>query len=139
MQNAAALLNEGKEFDESNLRVDLFGDRIFIFSPKGDIYDLPSGAFPLDYAYRVHSDLAAKASGFIINGKMEPFSYQLQHGDIVEILTNKRARPRQDWQQYTITGHARLKLRSQLRKSGFLGQLSNAAAIIQRKAMRRKK
>ena len=139
LQNAAALLSEGKEFDESNLRVDLFGDRIFIFSPKGDIYDMPAGAFPLDYAYRVHSDLAAKASGFIINGKMEAFSYQLQHGDIVEILTNKRARPRQDWQQYTITGHARLKLRSQLRKSGFLGQLSNAAAIIQRKAMRRKK
>lgn len=139
LQNAAALLREGKDFEESNLRVDLFGDRIFVFSPKGDIYDLPAGAFPLDYAYRVHSDLAAKASGFLINGKMEPFSYHLQHGDTIEILTNKHAKPRQDWLQYMITGHARLKLRSQLRKGGLLGQLSNAAAIIRRKSMNRKK
>ena len=137
LQNAAALINEGKEFDETNLRVDLFGDRIFVYSPKGDIYDLPSGAFPLDYAYRVHSDLAAKASGFIINDTMRPFSYKLQHGDKVEILTSKGAKPRPDWQQYVITSHARLKLRAQLRKNGFLGQLSNAAAIIHRKARAR--
>jgi GTP pyrophosphokinase len=134
LQNAAAQVNEGKEFDENNLRVDLFGDRIFVYSPKGDIYDLPAGAFPLDYAYRVHSDLAAKASGFIINGHMKPFSYHLQHGDTVEILTSKGARPRPDWQQHVITTHARMKLRSQLRKNGLLGQLSNAAAIIHRKA-----
>lgn len=139
LQNAAALLREGKEFDESNLRVDLFGDRIFVFSPKGDIYDLPAGAFPLDYAYRVHSDLAAKASGFLINGKMEPFSCRLKHGDVIEILTNKHAKPRQDWLQYTITGHARLKLRAQLRKGGWIGQLTNAAAIIHRKTLRRAK
>jgi GTP pyrophosphokinase len=137
LQNAAAQINEGKEFDETSLRVDLFGDRIFVFSPKGDIYDLPSGSYPLDYAYRVHSDLAAKASGFIINGKMKPFSYHLQHGDTIEILTSKGARPRPDWQQYVITGHARMKLRAQLRKGGFLGQLSNAAAIIHRKARAR--
>ncbi|MBC7764659.1 bifunctional (p)ppGpp synthetase/guanosine-3',5'-bis(diphosphate) 3'-pyrophosphohydrolase [Microbacteriaceae bacterium] len=137
LQNAAAQVNEGKEFDEINLRIDLFGDRIFVYSPKGDIYDLPAGAYPLDYAYRVHSDLAAKASGFIINGRMKPFSYQLQHGDTVEILTSKGARPRPDWQQNVITTHARLKLRAQLRKNGLLGQLSNAAAIIHRKARAR--
>ena len=133
LQNAAAQINEGKEFDEVNLRVDLFGDRIFVYSPRGDIYDLPEGSFPLDYAYRVHSDLAAKASGFIINGTMRPFSYKLQHGDTVEILTSRGAKPRPDWQQYVITSHARLKLRAQLRKNGLLGQLSNAAAIIHRK------
>lgn len=138
LQSAAAQIKEGKEFNEEDLTIDLFGDRIFIYSPKGDIYDLPAGAHPLDYAYRVHSDLAAKASGFLINGKMEPFSYRLQHGDIVEILTSKSAKPRPDWQQYIITGHARLKLRAQLRKTGLLGQLSNAAAIIHRKRKQRK-
>lgn len=138
LQNAAALISEGKEFDEQDLRVDLFGDRIFVYSPKGDIYDFPSGAFPLDYAYRVHSDLAARASGFLVNGKMEAFSYQLKHGDIIEILTSKGARPKTDWQQYMITGHARLKLRAQLRKGGLLGQLSNAAAIIHRKTQERR-
>ncbi len=137
LQSAAAQINEGKDFDETNLRVDLFGDRIFVYSPKGDIYDLPDGAYPLDYAYRVHSDLAAKASGFIINGHMKPFSYHLQHGDTVEILTSKGAKPRPDWQQHVVTTHARLKLRAQLRKNGFLGQLSNAAAIIHRKARER--
>lgn len=139
LQNAAALINEGKEFDEANLKVDLFGDRIFVYSPKGDIYDLPEGAFPLDYAYRVHSDLAARASGFIINGKMEPFSYKLHHGDTIEILTSKSAKPRSDWTKYVVTSHARLKLRAQLRANGVLGQIGNAAAIIHRKARERVK
>ena len=138
LQSAAAQIKEGKDFNEEDLTIDLFGDRIFVYSPKGDIYDLPDGAYPLDYAYRVHSDLAARASGFLINGKMEPFSYTLQHGDTVEVLTNKRARPKPHWLQHMITGHARLKLRAQLRKGGLLGQLSNAAAIIQRKAAMKK-
>jgi GTP pyrophosphokinase len=138
LQSAAAQISEGKEFDGDDLKIDLFGDRIFVYSPKGDIYDLPAGAYPLDYAYRVHSDLAARASGFIINGKMEPFSYKLQHGDVIEILTSKGARPKPDWQQFMITGHARLKLRAQLRKGGILGQISHAAAIIQRKAQERR-
>lgn len=137
LQNAAALASEGKDFDEASLRVDLFGDRIFVHSPKGDIYDLPRGAYPLDYAYRVHSDLAACASGFKINGKMVPFSHQLSHGDVVEILTSKGARPKPDWMQYVLTNHARLKLRAQLRKGGFLGKLTNAAAIIHRKVSKR--
>lgn len=138
LQSAAAQISEGKEFDGEDLKIDLFGDRIFVYSPKGDIYDLPAGAFPLDYAYRVHSDLAARASGFIINGKMEPFSHTLQHGDVIEILTSKGARPKQDWQQFMITSHARMKLRAQLRKGGLLGQISHAAAIIQRKAHERR-
>ena len=133
LQSAAARLKEGKDFEEIDLKVDLFGDRIFIYSPKGDIYDFPEGAFPLDYAYRVHTDLASKASGFLVNGKMVAFGYRLKHGDIIEILTSKSARPKLEWQQYMMTSHARLKLRAQLRKGGLLGQLSNAAAIIHRK------
>lgn len=139
LQSAAAQIKEGKDFNEEDLTVDLFGDRIFVYSPRGDIYDLPDGAYPLDYAYRVHSDLAARASGCLVNGKMEPFSYRLKHGDVIEILTSKTAKPKTDWQQYIITGHARLKLRAQLRKGGLLGQLSNAAAIIHRKRAKRKK
>jgi GTP pyrophosphokinase len=137
LQTAAAQLRAGQDFDGNDLRVDLFGDRIFVYSPKGDIYDLPSGAYPLDYAYRVHSDLAARASGFLVNGKMVPFSHQLAHGDVIEILTSKGAKPKPDWQQYMITSHARLKLRSQLRKGGLLGSLSHAASIIHRKTRER--
>lgn len=134
LQDAAALLSQGKHFDESSLKIDLFGDRIFVFSPKGDIYDLPASSYPLDYAYRVHSDLAANSSGFLINGKMEPFSYRLQHGDTVEILTAKGAHPKPDWQKLMITGHARMKLRAQLRKRGLLARISSAANIVRRKA-----
>ena len=125
LQSAASMIREGKDYDVDNLKVDLFGDRIFIYSPKGDIYDLPDGAFPLDFAYRVHSVLAAKSSGFLVNGKMEPFSYRLQHGDTVEILTNKRARPKPGWNDYVITGHARMKLKAQLKKNSLLGRASS--------------
>lgn len=139
LQLAAAQIKEGKKFDESALKVDLFGDRIFVYSPKGDLYDLPDGAYPLDYAYRVHSDLAAMSSGFIVNGTMKPFTYRLQHGDTIEVLTSKSAKPKPDWLKYVITHHARMKLRAQLRGHGLLGQLTNAAAIIQRKARDRLK
>ncbi len=138
LQSAAALIREGKEFDTENLKVDLFGDRIFVYSPKGDIYDLPDGSFPLDYAYRVHSDLAAKASGFLVNGKMEPFSYKLRHGDTIEILTNKKAKPKPGWSNHMITGHARMKFKAQLRKNSLLGQLGHVGEIIHRTARRRK-
>ncbi len=137
LQQAAARLKEGKKFDTDALKVDLFGDRIFVYSPKGDIYDLPDGAYPLDYAYHVHSDLAANASGFKVNGKMIPFSQKLKHGDTIEILTSKSAKPKPDWLKYVITSHARMKLRAQLRSSGLIGQLSATAAILQRKARER--
>ena len=74
LQEAAALISEGKRFDSNKFRMKLFSDRIFVYSPKGDIYDLPRGAFPLDYAYRIHSDIAARASGFKINGVMKSFN-----------------------------------------------------------------
>lgn len=134
LQQAAARIKDGKKIDTEALKVDLFGDRIFVYSPKGDIYDLPDGAYPLDYAYRVHSDLAANASGFKVNGKMVPFSQTLKHGDTIEILTSKSAKPKPDWLKYVKTSHARMKLRAQLRSSGLIGQLSTAAMIFHRKA-----
>ena len=125
LQEAAALAGEGKRFDSDKFRMKLFSDRIFVYSPKGDIYDLPSGAFPLDYAYRIHSDIAAHASGFKVNGVMKPFNYELQHGDVVEVLTSKSAKPKLAWRDMVITPHAKTKLRMQLSKSGgVLGHLT---------------
>ena len=131
LQSAAAQISEGKDFSVDDLKVDLFGDRIFVYSPKGDIYDLPSGAFPLDYAYRIHSDVAAHASGFKINGVMKPFNYVLQHGDHIEVLTSKGARPKPDWKSYIVTPHAREKLRMQLSRSG--NALQHITARLHRK------
>ncbi len=117
LQEVAAQIHEGKEAEVELLKVDLFGDRIFVYSPKGDIYDMPAGAYPLDYAYRIHSDVAKNASGFRVNGKMVAFDQPLQHGDIVEVITKRSSRPRPDWMELVITRHARDKLRAQLKKS----------------------
>lgn len=116
LQEVAAQVSEGKDADIERLKVDLFGDRIFVYSPKGDLYDMPEGAFPLDYAYRIHSDIGRTAAGFRVNGKMVPFDRQLHHGDIVEVITRRSARPKPDWLEVIITRHARDKLRSQLKK-----------------------
>lgn len=131
LQETAARAREGKKFDSKKFRMKLFADRIFVYSPKGDIYDLPVGAFPLDYAYRIHSDVAAHASGFKINGVMKPFDYRLQHGDTIEILTNKSAHPKTDWRDVVITPHAKEKLRLQLSKQGgILAQLTGGVSAL---------
>lgn len=116
LQHVAAQLHEGKEIDVEKLKVDLFGDRIFVYSPKGDIYDLPDGSFPLDFAYRVHSDIGQHAAGFIINGKMEPFNYRLKYGDVIEVITRRGAKPKVGWRDNIFTGHARNKIRGQINK-----------------------
>jgi GTP pyrophosphokinase len=116
LQEVAAKLKAGEEVSMENLQLDLFGDRIFVYSPKGDIYDLPDGAFPLDYAYRIHSDVGKHAAGCRVNKKMVPFDYRLQNGDVVEIITKRMNSPKPAWLDMVVTGHARDKLRSQLKK-----------------------
>lgn len=128
LQKAAANARHGKKYSAKDLKIGLFEDRIFVYSPRGDIYDLPVGSYPLDYAYRIHSDLAAKASGFIVNGVMKPFTYKLRHGDTVEVLKSKSAQPRQDWANLITTAHAKEKLRAQLRRSG--GLLQHITSVL---------
>ena len=128
LQKAAANARQGKKYSADDLKMGLFEDRLFIYSPKGDIYDLPIGSYPLDYAYRVHSDLAARASGFRVNGVMKPFNYRLRHGDTIEVLTSKSAKPNPDWVNHITTAHAKDKLRGQLRRSG--GLLQHITAVL---------
>lgn len=132
LQEAAAKAGSGTSFDTDKFRMNLFNDRIFIYSPKGDIWDLPKGAFVLDFAYRIHSDVASHASGFKVNGVMKPFSYQLQHGDTVEVLTNKTAKPKAGWKEYITTNHAREKLRLQLSRQN-RGLLDSMTAPFKRR------
>lgn len=141
LQLTAARAGKGKDFDSNKFRMNLFGDRIFVYSPNGDIYDLPAGAFPLDFAYRIHSDVAGRASGFRINGVMKPFSYQLQHGDEVEVLTSKTASPKATWKQYIFTPHAKEKLRLQLSRQnrGLFGTFSQAAEKLRKKTSGKKR
>lgn len=112
LQETAQLIIQGA--DISDLKIDLFGDRIFVYSPQGDIYDLPEGAFPLDFAYAVHSDLGDQAQTFIINGNIARFNEKLKSGDIVEVRTKVNAKPKSDWLKYAVTSKARQKIKSKL-------------------------
>lgn len=134
LQEIATKLRSGEDIPQSQLNIDLFADRIFVYSPAGDIYNLPEGAYPLDFAYLVHSDIGKHAYGFRVNGAIHAFDKPLQNGDVVEVLTRKTASPKQTWLEHVSTTHARAKLRAQLRKTGAIESISHAAGIIREKA-----
>lgn len=138
LQEIATKLRSGEEIPESQLSIDLFGNRIFVYSPRGDIYNLPEGAFPLDFAYLVHSDIGKHAYGFRVNGSIHAFDKPLQNGDVVEVMTRKSASPKQTWLELVTTTHARAKLRAHLRKVGAIEGISHAAGIIREKTRRKR-
>ena len=120
LQMTAAKLREGKKVDLKKLKLNLFADKIFVYTPKGDIIDLPAGALPLDFAYRLHSEIGDHVVGVKINGKMSNLNKKLEQGDIVEILTSKNQTPKTSWLDRIITSHARQKLLHRLNRSGNL-------------------
>jgi GTP pyrophosphokinase len=90
------------------LKRDIFKDRIFVYTPKGDVRDLPFGATPIDFAYSVHSEIGDKAVGARIDGHLVPLNYQLRSGEIIEIITSREKRkPSPDWLQFVVTNNAR--------------------------------
>ena len=139
LQEVVAKLKNNEEISADQLNIDLFGNRIFVHSPKGDIYNLPEGALPLDFAYLVHSDIGKHAYSFRVNGKMHPFDKPLQNGDIVEVVTRKLSLPKQAWKDLITTTHARNKLRAQLSQTDLTQIFTKASNIIHLKASQRKK
>lgn len=113
---AAKLKHSEEEVSLDQLKVDLFGDRIFVYSPKGDIFNLPEGAFPLDFAYMVHSDVGKHASAIKVNGKIVSFDTPLQNGDVVEVVKRRLIQPKTSWLNLMKTNHARDKLKLQLKR-----------------------
>ncbi len=100
------------EFLES-LKVDLFEDEVFVFTPKGEVKNLSAGSTPLDFAYAVHTDVGHRCVGAKVNGNIVPLHYQLRSGDIVEVLTAKQKRgPSRDWLKLVRTSRARNKIRA---------------------------
>lgn len=99
----------------NSFKMDLFEDRIFIFTPDGDVKDLPKGATPIDFAYSVHSAIGNKCAGAKVNGRIAPIDQRLENGNIVEIITRKNAHPRLDWLDSVRTQEARSQIKHYLR------------------------
>lgn len=96
----------------NSLKIDVFHNRIFVFTPRGDVFDLPENATPIDFAYAVHTEIGNKAKGCLINNKMSQLSQPLKNGDMVEIIIdNKRKGPSQDWLEFVKTQRAREKIK----------------------------
>jgi len=97
-------------------KIDLFHDEVYVFTPKGDVVGLPIGATCVDFAYAIHTEVGHRCAGAKVNGQIVPLKYELQNGDIVDIMTNSNQRPNKDWLKHVKTGRARTKIRNLIRK-----------------------
>jgi len=133
-------LSGAEDFLES-VKTDIFIDQVFVYTPKGEIKDLPKGATPLDFAYRVHTDVGHRCIGAKVNGRLVPLNYQLNNGDVVEIMSAKGDRgPSRDWLSphlgYTRTSHAREKIRQWFKKQERAENIERGRELLE-KEMRR--
>jgi GTP pyrophosphokinase len=118
------LPNDPKKFID-HLKMDFFNDRIFVFTPQGDVIDLPEDSSPIDFAYSIHSDIGDHTSSAKINSKMSPLYTKLKNGDIVEIATKKDAKPSDKWIEYVKTSIAKKHIKAYLEKHSLLAKLKS--------------
>jgi len=126
---------DAREFVDS-LKTDIFQDRVYVFTPKGDIVDLPAGATPIDFAYHIHTEIGDRCRGARVNGRLVSLDYHLQNGDQVEILTAKKGGPSRDWLNphlgYIKTPRARQKIRQWFRRQSRAENIAQGREILER-------
>jgi guanosine-3',5'-bis(diphosphate) 3'-pyrophosphohydrolase len=129
---------EPEEFLEF-LRIDLFQDEIFVFTPKGDVKQLPKGATPIDFAFAVHTDVGLHCAGARVNGRIAPLARELKNGDSVEVITDPRQRPSRDWLAFVKTARARQKIRSYIKQQESEAAINLGKELLERELRKARK
>lgn len=133
--------NQGIENDTefaSNLNNELFSDLIYCYTPKGDVLELPKGATPVDFAYRIHSGVGDRTIGAIVNDQIVPLDYTLEDGDIVKINTGKEASPNKSWLNFVKTSQAKSKIKSFFSKQDRINYIERGKEMLEKEIRRRK-
>ncbi len=128
-------LKDSKEFLDT-VRVDLFPDEVYVFTPKGDVKSLPRGATPLDFAFAVHTNVGLRCHGSKVNGRLVPLKTELQNGDIVEILTGPHPQPSKDWLKIVKTPRARSKIKQWIRSEERVRSVALGRDLLEREGRR---
>ena len=123
---------------ESAMNNDLLGELIYVFTPKGDVIELPKDSTPIDFAYRIHSGVGDTTVGAIVNDNIVPLSYALQNNDIVKVITNNNATPNQDWLNFVKSGQAKTKIKSYFSKKDREGYIEKGKNILEKEIRKRK-
>lgn len=127
-------MRDPREFMDA-LKLDVFTDEVFVFTPKGDVIDLPAGSVPIDFAYRIHTDVGHRCVGARVNGKIIPLEYRLNNGDIVEIITSKQSSgPSRDWLNIVGSSETRSKIRQWFKKENREENIAKGREAIERES-----
>ena len=129
-------MNDSRDF-VNTVKMDIFADEVFVFTPRGDVIDLPVGSVPIDFAYRIHTDVGNRCVGAKVNGRIVPLDYQLKNGDIVEVITSKQSSgPSRDWLNIIGSSDTRNKIRSWFKKERREENIVKGREMLEREVKR---
>jgi GTP pyrophosphokinase len=129
---------ESDEVFAKSMESELLSKLIYVFTPKGDVLELPYGATPIDFAYRIHSDIGDKTVGAIVNNTIVPLDYELQDGDIIKINTNSNSKPNQDWLRFVKTAQAKNKIKAYFSKIDRSNYIEQGRELLEKELRKQK-